>query len=150
MAKVVKENLSQLVGRVVKEKGLSLSQVVTASSGGITKGYVSSIINGNVGNITLDKLIALARGIGEDAGLLFAAYYGRPPQADRSLRDVTEWTAAELARVIARLIDNPRLMEILVLADGLPEQGQAHVVGSLEELRRTNDAPAAARRRKRL
>lgn len=149
MARSVKENLSQFVGRVVKEKGLSYSRVAANAGGDITKGYVSGIISGQVGNITLGKLIALARGIGEDAGLLFAAYYGRPPRSAAALKDVTQWTAAELAAVIGRLVDNPRLMEILILADGLSDKSQARLVRSLEELRGAGEAEAKAVRRKR-
>ena len=150
MAKIVKENLSQLVARVVREKGLSLTEVVKAAEGEITKGYVSGIIKGNVRNISLDKLIALAKGIGEDARVLFDAYYGRPPAPRAELREVTEWSAADLADVVKRLVDSPRLRDIITLADGLSVKSQTRLVESLRSLNDMGkgkaDRPARKRR----
>ena len=149
MANIVKENLSQLVGRVVREKGLSLTEVVKAAEGAITKGYVSGIIKGNVRNISLDKLIALAKGIGEDARVLFDAYYGRPPGPRAELREVTEWSAADLAAIVQRLVDSPRLRDIVTLADALSDRSQERLVESLRSLNDMGKGQADGRARKR-
>lgn len=149
MAKIVKENLSQLVARAVREKGLSLTEVVKAAEGEITKGYISGIIKGNVRNISLDKLIALAKGIGEDARILFDAYYGRPPGPLPDLREISEWSAADLAAVIQRLVDSPRLRDIVTLADGLSDKSQERLVATLRSLSDMGNEQAGRPARKR-
>src|ERR1044071_9823084 len=59
-----KESLDKYVRRILKEKGLSISDVKELSEGRISKGYICGIANGKVGGLTLGKLLALARGLG--------------------------------------------------------------------------------------
>lgn len=61
---IIKESLDKYVRRIIREKGLSLSDVERRAGGDISDSYVAGITNGNVRNLTLDKLKALARGLG--------------------------------------------------------------------------------------
>ena len=58
------ENLSSYVRRILREKGLTLSDVERRAGGEISDSYVAGITSGSVRNLTLDKLKALARGLG--------------------------------------------------------------------------------------
>ena len=113
MGKYVKENLSQLIKRAVREKNLTLREVQQKSGGKIDESYVSRIMTGNVTNITLDKLVALARGIGEDSHTLFTAYYGRLPRSDSGPKDVFELDVPEFVSLMQKMSANPDLIEIM-------------------------------------
>lgn len=59
----MKETLSKFVKRIREEKNLSTSDVQKASDNRISDAYVSQIENGNVRNVSLEKLTALANGL---------------------------------------------------------------------------------------
>jgi transcriptional regulator with XRE-family HTH domain len=59
------ETLSDYVNRILRQKGLSQKDVAERS-GNIAKGYVSEIASGNVTNLSIDKLNALAKGLDVD------------------------------------------------------------------------------------
>lgn len=113
MGKYVKENLSQLVTRVVRQKKLSLRQVQERSGGQIEKSYISRIMTGNVKNITLEKLVALARGLDLDPHMLFAAYYFRPRDPTGEPHDVIELSLTEFAALMQKVAVNPKFVEIV-------------------------------------
>lgn len=124
MPKPVKENLSRLVRRAVKEKNLSLNDVHEKSGKQIAKSYVSRIMTGNVRNITLDKLVALADGLGEDPHALFAAYYGRPQRRSAvEPQEAFEWGAVEFVEMMRKVAADNMLTEIVKEATRLwPEE----------------------------
>jgi transcriptional regulator with XRE-family HTH domain len=125
MPKTVKENLSQLVKRLVDEKHLSLGEVREKSGDRIARSYVSRIMTGNVENITLEKLLALARGLGEDPHLLLAAYCGRQPGPDIEPQEVMEWGAVEFVEMMRKVAADNKLSEIMSEATRLwPEECQ--------------------------
>lgn len=113
MGKYVKENLSQFVRRVVRQKKLKLRNVQEKSAGHIDESYVSRIMTGSVKNITLDKLVALARGLEEDPHTLFTAYYGHPPPAANEPQDVFQLDVPEFVSLMQKVSVNPRLIEIM-------------------------------------
>lgn len=71
-----RETLEQYVKRVLREKGLTLSDVERRAGGTISDSYVAGITNGNVRNLTLDKLKALARGLGVTEDKIIAVASG--------------------------------------------------------------------------
>lgn len=71
-----RETLEQYVRRILKEKGLTLSDVERRAGGAISDSYVAGITNGNVRNLTLDKLKALARGLGVTEDKIIAVASG--------------------------------------------------------------------------
>ena len=72
MDKANRGRLSNYVKRVMQEKGLTQRDVEARSGDKITDGYVADILRGASKNPSVEKLIALARGIGVDAHELFA------------------------------------------------------------------------------
>jgi transcriptional regulator with XRE-family HTH domain len=83
------ESLDQYVRRVIKEKGLSLSDVERRSGGTISDSYVCGIINGNVGSLTIAKLKALAQGLGVPEDEVFAVARGRSPKDNQDFLEST-------------------------------------------------------------
>jgi transcriptional regulator with XRE-family HTH domain len=71
----MKETLSEYVNRIMRQKGLSQKEVAERS-GNIAKGYVSEIASGNVTNLSVDKLHALAKGLDVDVMELCAVSCG--------------------------------------------------------------------------
>jgi transcriptional regulator with XRE-family HTH domain len=134
MPKSVKENLSQLVKRVVQEKKLKLRQVEQKSGGKIARSYVSRIMTGDVRNITLDKLVALAHGLELDPHILFTAYYGRPPSSTDESQEVLEWGAVEFVEMMREVVGNPKLTEIVRAATKLWPEEYETVLTYLTEL----------------
>ena len=66
-----KHELGEYVKRVMKLKGLTQKDVQRMSGGRITDGYVASITTGRAKNLSVDKLRALADGLGVDTDELF-------------------------------------------------------------------------------
>jgi len=90
MARAFKENLSQYVDRILKEKHLSRHDVKLRSGGEITDSYVSGIISGTATNLSVSKLKALALGLRVDEWELIRVAFGlseerqAAPVADQS------------------------------------------------------------------
>lgn len=60
------ENLRAFVERVMHQKGLSIREVQEHASrkGPIAASYISRIITGKVRNLSVDRVVALAEGLG--------------------------------------------------------------------------------------
>jgi transcriptional regulator with XRE-family HTH domain len=134
MPKSVKENLSQFVKRVISEKNLTLREVEQKSGKQIARSYVSRIMTGDVQNITLEKLIALARGLDVDPHSLFTAYYGRPQSSIDESQEVFEWSAVEFVEMMREIVGNPKLTEIVKAATQLWPEEYSTVYIYLSEL----------------
>ena len=93
------ESLADYVRRVRNGKGLSQPEVERRSAGGITDGYISQIENGYIKNVSLDKLRALAKGLGVPEQEIFDVALGR--SASTSKPD------ADAARLVSYYEDSP-------------------------------------------
>lgn len=87
------ENLSDYVRRIRQEKGLSTLDVERNSGNQITDGYVSQIENDYVKNVSLQKLKALAKGLGVPEDELLTVARGKSPSEDPEYRN---WKYAAL------------------------------------------------------
>jgi transcriptional regulator with XRE-family HTH domain len=104
-----KQNLlAETAKRVREEAGYTLEQVESNSGGAITDGYVSKIENGQAGDVTVTKLLALAKGLRVLPQLLLDAAQGEKPadtihvnRAVAILRDLGEGDQ----KLAVRLID---------------------------------------------
>jgi len=76
MPKSHKGALSQYVRRIMLEKKLSRRDVKLQSDGQITDSYVSGIVNGTATNLSIEKLKALAQGLGVTERELVDVAYG--------------------------------------------------------------------------
>ena len=73
------DSLSHFVQRAIRQKDLSIRDMQDRAGGPhkIAASYISRIINAKVTNLSVDKLLVLADGLGVDPFELFAAASGR-------------------------------------------------------------------------
>lgn len=81
-----RHNLGEYVKRVMKLKGLTQKDVQRMSGWKITDGYVASITTGRARNLSVDKLLALADGLGVDYDELFHVACGTDDADDNGKR----------------------------------------------------------------
>jgi transcriptional regulator with XRE-family HTH domain len=116
MARKRDGRLGEYILRTSKEKDLTLRDIEARSGGKITHGYLSKIISGSTKNVTVDKILAIARGLGVSEEDVFDAARGCAPHAEPDFsqsdfaalffkyRDLTSDDKAEIDRLI-KLVD---------------------------------------------
>lgn len=139
MSESNEEQLSDYIRRVMKEKGLTQHDVEARSGDQITERYVADILRGASKNPSVEKLIALAHGIGIDPDELFAIAR-RAFEKRTSKSCSTEPLDADLFLEILQMIDeSPELMEIVQAAIQLSPAEQRRLNKLLHSLfERTN------------
>ena len=143
------EDLSRYVRRILAEKRLSFRDVQRDSGGGITQGYVGAIVNGRYVNPSVEKLKALARGLGESEERVFRVARGLSPDLDEA-GDANGEGLQPLAllELMRRIVTDPELANLARELVELPPHARQvllKVVRSLAE-GRANESPT--RRRK--
>ena len=106
------ETLAQYVKRILEEKQLTMKNVQDRSEGGIADAYVGRIVNGLAKNPSVDKLKALAVGLGEPEDDLFKVARGLPLDYEGGESRDT-WPGAVLAKAIGKIVSSPELTKIL-------------------------------------
>jgi transcriptional regulator with XRE-family HTH domain len=112
------ENLSGYVRRILKEKGLTLSDVERRAGGEISDSYVAGITSGSVKNLTLEKLKALAKGLGVSEYRVIEIASGIPHFGDE---DFQESDFASLFTKYKYLSDSDK-KEVQVLLNALDNE----------------------------
>ena len=102
--------LSLYVRRVMKLKGLTQNDVERMSGGRITDGYVASITTNRATNLSVDKLVALADGLGVDADELFHVARGLP-EDEQTPTYTTD--ALMILEIVQKVVASPDVTEIL-------------------------------------
>jgi transcriptional regulator with XRE-family HTH domain len=91
------ETLGEYVSRVMDEKNLKVKDVERRAGGIISDSYVTNIMNGVATNLTIEKLNALAVGLGVDKVELFKVASG--------IKDPEEtWTPQSLIRLLQKIL----------------------------------------------
>jgi transcriptional regulator with XRE-family HTH domain len=104
----------------MKLKGLTQNDVERMSGGRITDGYVASITTNRATNLSVDKLVALADGLGVDADELFHVARGLP-EDERKTSYTTD--ALKVLETVQKAVASPEVTEILNQAVRMsPEQ----------------------------
>jgi transcriptional regulator with XRE-family HTH domain len=109
MSEGVGETLSQFVQRVMRQKGLSPREVQERASnkGQIAASYISRIYNGKVTNLSVDKILILAEGLGVNPFEVFAASSGRRALSESGIDSL------RLLDTMQRAVTIPHSLEIL-------------------------------------
>ena len=102
--------LSAYVRRVMKLKGLTQNDVERMSGGRITDGYVASITTNRATNLSVEKLVALADGLGVDADELFHVARGLP-EDERTTTYTTD--TLKILETVQKAVASPDVTEIL-------------------------------------
>jgi len=113
---IKRDGLCNYVRRILKEKEMTFSDVERRSEKSISDSYVHGISSGNIRNLSLDKLSALARGLGVTETQLFFAGCGL------SLTDLEEFDGSELAYLLYKyrelsVEDRTQLRSLLAILD---------------------------------
>lgn len=76
------EDLADYIRRIINEKDLTLREIEERSGGAITHGYISKILSRAVTNLSVEKLQALAKGLGISEEVVFAVARGKALDGD--------------------------------------------------------------------
>lgn len=134
MAKTGQETLGRFIDRVMKEKGLSRKRVEVMSGGAIKASYVGSIVRGEAKNPSVDKMKALARGIGVDEEVLFRIARGERPRekTERSNPDI--WYTRKILKMTDWILTRPDLLDSLLSMMKFDDEDQRAVVDSIKKM----------------
>ena len=104
------DSLSLFVQRAMRQKNLSIRDIQSRAGGQdkIAASYISRIVNAKVTNLSVDKLIVLAEGLGVDPFELFAAASGQDMRTGRGWVD-----AMELIDTMQQAAGNPASLEVI-------------------------------------
>ena len=128
-----RETLAQYVARIIREKGLKHHEVRLLSGGGITDGYVRGIMTEKAKNPSVDKLKALARGLGVSEDEIFRVARGLPLQSEGKLSE-QQPNYRVIVNLMSASLKNRSLAELLVEVARLPFESQEEAVKALRYL----------------
>jgi transcriptional regulator with XRE-family HTH domain len=117
------ETLSEYVARIMEEKNLRPVDVARKSGGGIGDSHVSNIASGATSNVTIDRLRALAVGLGVDPIELLSIAIGAQP---------SEVNLPLVARVLEKL-SHPELSRLLLLLDQMNQKQLKALLSAAEK-----------------
>ena len=138
------DSLSLYVQRVIRQKNLSIREIQERAGGAdmIAASYISRIINAKVTNLSVDKLTALAEGLGVDPFELFAAASGRQPRGARGGVD-----ALELIDIMQQAAGHPASLEFVRKWLKLSPEHQSAVLECMRFLSEEAGSKAQKRRK---
>lgn len=137
-----RNDLSEYVKQVMKLKGLTQKDVQRLSGGRITDGYVASISIGRARNLSVDKLMALADGLGVQLDELFHVACGVPERVERNRNNAHE--ARMLLQTVQKAVASPEVSQIL---DGVVRLSPEERDSLLAFTRRLSSTKRKSRRR---
>ena len=126
--------LSRYVRRVMREKRLKQREVERRSGGKITDGYVADILCGRAKNPSVEKILALARGLDVDPNELFAvacAPLGVTIGRNQNVDSQDTLSFLEMMREVAKCEDLTKIVEESIRL--MPEE-RAIVLRSIESI----------------
>jgi transcriptional regulator with XRE-family HTH domain len=145
MIKYTPEDLAHYVRRVMRQKGLTLRDVELRSGGGITDGYVSGIITGTARNPSVEKIKALALGLGVDLDEVFHAACGLRPEMARQSYETESASFLELLDLMQNIAVNEDLLDIVRQLVRLRPDERMVVLQTLRMLNRPESEPETQR-----
>jgi transcriptional regulator with XRE-family HTH domain len=132
-----RRDLGEYVKRVMKLKGLTQKEVQRVSGGRITDGYVASISIGRACNPSVDKLKALADGLGVDVDELFHVACGLPQDMEDRGKSSHTSDPLMILETVRKAVVNPEVIQILHEVVGLSPDERASLLGFIHRLRST-------------
>jgi transcriptional regulator with XRE-family HTH domain len=108
-----RETLAEYVGRILSEKGLSFREVQRRAGRQITQAYVGAIVRGRYRNPSVDKLKALARGLGEDEEEVFRVARGLSPRKQQVDDPALPRQMVEVLQLMEKIVVAPELLDLM-------------------------------------
>lgn len=140
-----REDLSRYVKRIMKQKELKVRDVELRSGGQISNGYVSGVMSGSVTNLSIDKLKALARGLGVDVHEVLDVVCGpRVAGGGRGLIASSQWV--EFLDLMQRIVASSEMMEIIEEAVMLTGEERLIVLKYVKKLNQNKNRSHAKRK----
>jgi transcriptional regulator with XRE-family HTH domain len=102
------ETLRAYIKEVMQQKRLKGIDVEAKSGGKITNSYISDIINGKTKTISVDKVNALAEGLGVDSFEVFTAASGGEVHTEGE-----PWSGYALIRIMEKVMQSEDLAAIV-------------------------------------
>jgi transcriptional regulator with XRE-family HTH domain len=141
------EDLSGYVRRILREKSLSFRDVQRRSGGRITQGYVGAIVNGRYANPSVEKLKALAAGLGESEEEVFRVARGLPPAPSTVREGYGEpLPPLELLKLMQKVVADPALALLVKELVDLPPHAQQVLLRVVRSLSEGGQAPTEVSR----
>jgi transcriptional regulator with XRE-family HTH domain len=139
-------DFSEYVRRVMKVKGLTQKDVQRMSGGRITDGYVASITTGRATNLSVEKIKALADGLGVDADTLFHVACG-VKQEPGDGRKATVTDPMMILETVQKVVASPDVTEILHEVVRMSPEERASLLLSIRRIgsARSKSQPKAKR-----
>lgn len=138
------EDLRSYVRRIMKQKGLTLRDVEHRSGERITDGYVSGIIAGTAKNPSVEKVKALADGLGVDVVELFHVACGTFEDSAAELHKVDPSHSLMVLELMQKIVISPELIDLLHEILNLSAEDRAVVTMMVRSI--SQDARLARRR----
>ncbi|MEK6324773.1 MAG: helix-turn-helix domain-containing protein [Acidobacteriota bacterium] len=127
-------DLSEYLKRVMKLKGLTQKDVQRMSGGRITDGYVASISIGRANNPSVEKLKALADGLGVDRDELFHVACGQAEEHGGRRKNGHAPDALMILETVQKAVVSPDVTEILYEVVRLSPEERASLLGFIKRL----------------
>jgi transcriptional regulator with XRE-family HTH domain len=125
MNKLDRNDLGRYVRRILQQKKLTLREVERKAGGEITNSYISKILNGSVSNLTVEKIGALAHGLGVDGREIFDIAYGESERLEDKSQSNNPPDALMFLDIMHKIALSPELVEIIQeLIELYPEEYQ--------------------------
>jgi transcriptional regulator with XRE-family HTH domain len=113
MNKFDRNDLGRYVRRILEQKRLTLREVERKAGGEITNSYISKILNGSVTNLTVEKIGALAHGLGVDGREIFDIAYGDSERLEEKAHTDSPPDALMFLDIMHKIALSPELVEII-------------------------------------
>lgn len=139
MAKKGTDGLAKYVASVLKQKRLSLRDVQVMSESRITDAYVGSILRGRASNPSVEKLQALARGLGVDEDEIFRVARGVAGSIGKP--NVDPWHSVMILRLMEEVVSKPSVREVLEQVVELSEEDRAVVLRTAKSFSKSPRKP---------
>ena len=106
------ETLGQYLKRIMSEKRLTMIDVQERSDRKITDAYIANLVKGIASNPSVDKLKALAVGLGEPEENVFKIARGVPLDGSEE-QNGEPWSAGGIVKAMELIIASPERTQIL-------------------------------------
>jgi len=131
-----KNDLREYVKRVMKLKGLTQKDVQRQSGWKITDGYVASITTGRAKNLSVDKLMALADGLGVDYDELFHIACGAE-DLDETGKSRNGPDSLMILETVQQVVMSPTVTQILNEVVRLSPEDRVGLLAYIKKVRAT-------------
>ena len=128
------EPLGQYLKRIMSEKRLTMIDVQERSNRRITDAYIANIMKGIANNPSVDKLKALAVGIGEPEENVFKVARGVPLDGQPEQNGET-WSAGGILKAMEMVMVSPERSQILRALMQMPVKDLKTVLQFIESLK---------------